>query len=122
MKIFNTQGLQLVKKSLNVYTRQHEAIAQNIANANNDDYKRLSTDFSKLLTQNLDRGLKTTRPEHIAESATPEPKHFPGSKEKVDLSQEMGQLAENQIRYDFAARALARKYKALSLSITGRSS
>jgi len=38
MKIFNTQGLQLVKKSLNVYTKQHEAIAKNIANANNDDY------------------------------------------------------------------------------------
>ncbi len=122
MKIFNTQGLQLVKKSLNVYTKQHEAIAQNIANANNDDYKRVSTDFSKMLKQDLERGLKTTHSQHISVSTTPEPKHFPGSKEKVDLSQEMGQLAENQIRYDFAARALARKYKGLSAAITGRNS
>ncbi len=122
MKIFNSPGVELVKKSLNVYTRQHEAIAKNIANANNDDYKRVRTDFSKLLTENLERGLKTTRPGHIAESKTPQPKHFPGSREKVDLSQEMGQLAENQIKYDFAARALARKYKALRLSITGRNS
>lgn len=122
MKIFNTPGLQLVKKSLTVYTRQHEAVAQNIANANNDDYKPVKTDFSKLLSQNLQRGLKTTLPGHIAESKTPESKHFPGSKEKVDLSKEMGQLAENQIKYDFAARVLARKYKALRLSITGRNS
>lgn len=122
MKIFNAQGLQLVKKSLNVYTKQHEAIAKNIANANNDDYKRVSTDFSKMLKQNIERGLKTTRSRHISVSTTPEPKHFPGSKEKVDLSQEMGQLAENQIKYDFAARALKRRYKDISAAITGRNS
>ena len=38
MKIFNSKHIQLLKKSLDVYGKQHEAIAKNIANANNPDY------------------------------------------------------------------------------------
>ena len=122
MKIFNTQSFQLLKKSLDVYSKQHEAIAKNIANANNNAYDRADTDFSKVLKQDLDRTLKVTDPKHIQSSVTPDPKNPLSKKEKVDVNREMGELAENQIRYDFSARVLNRKYRGLSQSITGRTS
>ena len=38
----------------------------------------------------------------------------------VDITREMGLLAENQIKYEFATRALSRMYKGISTSITGK--
>ena len=122
MKIFNTQKIQLLKQSLDVYSRQHEAISKNIANANESNFKRTETNFSTVLRQDMDRRLKVTNPKHIEQSNTPAQRGMTGTGEKVDLSNEMGQLAENQIRYDFSARALARAYKSLSTSIIGRNS
>lgn len=120
MKVFNINNLEFFKKSLDVYAKQHEAIAQNIAHANDDTYKRANTDFSRLLTDNIDRTLKTTNEKHFATSETPEAHGIADKKEQVDLNREMGELASNQIRYDFATRVLARKYKNLTLSILGR--
>jgi len=122
MKIFNTQKIQLLKQSLDVYSRQHEAISKNIANANESNFKRTETDFSTVLRQDMDRRLKVTNPKHIEQSNAPAQRGMSGTGEKVDLSNEMGKLAENQIRYDFSARVLARAYKSLSTSIIGRNS
>ena len=120
MKIFNTQNISLLKKSLDVYGKQHEAIAKNIANANNPEYKRAETDFSKTLKNTIERTLKTTDPRHIAEPKPPVPNDAENSKEEIDLSREMGELAENQIRYDFSARMLQKNYQLLNISIKGR--
>ncbi len=120
MKIFNTENINLLKKSLDVYGKQHEAIAKNIANANNPEYKRADTDFSNTLKKNIERTLKTTDPRHIAEPKTPTGKGRDSGEEEIDLSREMGELAENQIRYDFSARMLQKTYQILNLSIKGR--
>ena len=121
MKIFGTENFGLIKKSLDVYTKQHEAIAENIANTNNPDFERVKTDFANLLNENLDRTLKTTHERHIAEPESPERKGLAGGKkEEIDLSREMAELAENQIRYDFAARVLRKNYHMLNMSISGR--
>ncbi len=123
MKIFGTENFGLLKKSLDVYTKQHEAIAENIANANNPDFERVKTDFANLLKDNVDRTLRTTDDRHIGEPETPERKGLAGEKkEEIDLSREMSELAENQIRYDFAARVLRKNYQLLNMSISGRSS
>jgi len=123
MKIFNTANITLLKKSLDVYARQHEAIAKNIANANNPQYKAEKTDFSELLQNNMKPALKTTNPRHIADPQEPEPAlNNAASDETVDISREMGRLAENQIRYDFASRVLSRTYRGLYGAITGKGS
>lgn len=119
MKIFETPNIQLLKKSLDVYSKQHEAIAQNIMHANDDTYNRAKTDFGSILKNDLSRRLKVTDPRHISESSVPEP-HGLHTKQKVDISQEMGELAVNQLKYDFAARNLNRNYQLLNTSITGR--
>ena len=123
MKIFNTPNIALLKKSLDVYTKQHEAIAKNIANANNSAYKPEKTDFSELLKNNMEHALKTTNPRHIAHTQEPERElDNNGAEKTVDISREMGELAENQIRYDFASRALNRTYRGLFGAITGKGS
>ncbi len=120
MKLFNTDNIHLLKKSLDLYAKEHSAIAKNIANANNPNYKRVNTDFSKVLRSNLERTLKTTDPRHISEPEIPERKNQNDAHSEVDISQEMGQLAENQIRYEFASKALNRTYRMLLSGITGR--
>ncbi len=120
MKIFSTRNMQLLKKSLDVYTKQHEAISKNVANANDPDYKRVDADFSKSLKAANERTLKVTNKRHIADTKTPDRIFSKDGKGKVDISKEMGGLAENQIRFDFASRALNRMYRSLNLSITGR--
>lgn len=123
MKIFRTENIQLVKQSLDVYTKQHEAIAQNVAQSNDPNYKRMNTDFSDALKTSIERKLKTTEERHFGFSSPLEEdarREMIGANEKVDVSKEMGELADNQIRYDFASRALQRMYKGLSIAITGK--
>lgn len=120
MKIFSTRNMQLLKKSLDVYTKQHEAISKNVANANDPDYKRVDADFSKSLKAANERTLKVTNKRHIIDPKTPDRIFSKDGIGKVDISKEMGELAENQIRFDFASRALNRMYRSLNLSITGR--
>ena len=120
MKIFNTENISLLKKSLDVYGKQHEAIAKNIANANNPEYQRTETDFSRMLKNNIERKLRTTDSRHIGEPKTPPAKGTEKNREEIDLSREMGELAENQIRYDFSARMLQKTYQLLNISIKGR--
>lgn len=123
MKIFNTQQIDLVKKSLDVYQKQHEAIAKNIAHANDPDYKRVKSDFSSVLKSSLSSPMRVTNEKHIAQTLEPLRKSRDQEEDgRVDVSADMGALAENQIKYEFASRALSRIYRSLNLSITGRSS
>ena len=123
MKIFSTENSVLMKKSLDVYTKQHEAIAENIANADNPDFERTKTDFANMLKDTVERTLRATDERHIAEPETPERRGLAGNKkEEIDITREMSELAENQIRYDFAARVLRKNYQLLNMSIAGRSS
>jgi flagellar basal-body rod protein FlgB len=120
MKIFETPNLGLLKKSLDVYTTQHEAIAKNIANANNPNYQRANTDFSAVLKNNLNARLKADNPRHIAFPKPVQSKADELSKDKeVDITREMGLLAENQIRFEFSSKVLGMMYRQLSLSIKG---
>jgi flagellar basal-body rod protein FlgB len=122
MKIFKSNSLAMLKTSLDVYTRQHEAVAKNVAHAHDTDYKRVNTDFSQQLNLSMDRRLRTTQERHIP---IPSPLDADAgrnlkSPEKIDLTKEMGELADNQIRFDFSSRTLQRLYRGLSMAITGR--
>ncbi len=121
MKLFNTAKIQLLKTALNVYTKEHEGIAKNVANAHNTNYKRVKTDFSEELTMASNKTLKQSDPRHM------DIKEFSGAgstpeKDKVDIAKEMSDLAVNQIRFDFASNVLKKSYRGLNSSITGRTS
>ncbi|MDP8237836.1 MAG: flagellar basal body rod protein FlgB [Candidatus Hatepunaea meridiana] len=124
INIAHTKYEQLLKQALDVHSKQHKAIAQNVANANNPDYSRVSTDFSQLLESAKDKSeIKATLEKHITSKQIPERRNQlqgDGKGEKVDFTREMTEMAENQIKYEFIARALNRYFKGLSTSIVGR--
>tara|TARA_B100000029_G_scaffold396566_1_gene394643 strand:- start:186 stop:575 length:390 start_codon:yes stop_codon:yes gene_type:complete len=128
MKIINSKQNLILKRALDVYQKQHEAIAKNIKNVNKPDYKRINTDFSKDLTTASsellyeNKHLKTTHERHLDEGP-PWVSNLPNQGEdgiEVDLPLEMAAMSENQIKYEFTTRMLNRLYRGLSSSITGR--
>jgi flagellar basal-body rod protein FlgB len=128
MKILESQQNQILKRALNVYQKQHEAISKNIKNVNKQDYKRVNTNFTQELTtasselQYNQKELRTSHTRHIDEGPPWESKiqGKGGDGIEVDLPLEMAELAENQIKYEFTTRMLSRLYKGISSSITGR--
>jgi flagellar basal-body rod protein FlgB len=123
-KILNTSYRELLKKSIEVYDKQHQAISQNVANVNNDTYRRVNTDFSEDLKVAMDKsGVKTTRDKHISghrHQSGSSPSSASKKDEPVDLGREMTDLTINQIRHEFTTRALARHYSGISSAIIGR--
>jgi flagellar basal-body rod protein FlgB len=120
--IFNTEKVNLMKKALETYQKQNKAIAQNVANASNPDYQRTNTDFSNVLKSvSLQAKLKVTNEKHISFSNF-EGKGVDSEKKEgeVDITKEMAELAENQIRYDFVSHVLGRTYRKIQTSITGK--
>ncbi len=120
MKLFDTPKIQLFKKALNVYDKQHKAIAQNVAHAHDNTYRPVKTDFSDQLQAAVAEKLKKTDPRHLNANGPGEFPTLDKTRERVDLNKEMGALAVNQIRFDFVSRLLNRTYKSLNTSITGK--
>ena len=121
-KIFESNQSRLIKRALDVYQKQHEAISKNVANTNSKGYKRINTDFSHELEVAKTSRIKTSDSRHISRGIPQEssgPVNGENSK-SVDLTEEMAHLAENQIKYEFATRILNRMYRGISTSITGR--
>ena len=123
-KILNTDYSNLLKKATKVYGKQHEAIAQNIANSNTKNYKRINTDFSsQLQTAVQNSGVKVSRNKHIQHSnwgANSMDKDPSSPEGQVDIAREMTDLSVNQIRFELVTRALQRYYSGISAAIVGR--
>ena len=120
MKIFNNQPTALLKRSLDLLMRHHRNISENVANLNVIGYERKPTRFLDELSEAQRQTiLKVTKPRHI----TPDPADkLPPEWERgpVEITREMTDLAQNQIRYDFSVRVMHRKFEGLTRAITGR--
>ena len=120
MKIFNNDSNVILKKSLDLLMRQNRNVSENIANMNVPGYQRKPSAFMDELIAIRKQGqLQVTNARHIKTGLQSiEPPD--GEKGPVVLTREMSDLAQNQIRYDFSARMLRRKFEGLTRSITGR--
>jgi len=121
-KIFNTSHFNLLKRASDVYEKQHKVIADNIAHATDENYQRITTDFTKELKSAVETsGMQTKNSKHIQSSqwsgtSTTEST----SAGKVDLTQEMNNLAVNQIRHELVTRSLQKHFSGLRAAILGR--
>jgi len=121
--MFKTAYSSLLKKAVKIYDKQHAAIAQNVANVNDPDYRRKETDFSHELQAATESGpLQTSRSRHIQSARWQESRLAPDAAQQgeVDLTREMSDLASNQIRHELVTRSLQRHYSGLTTAITGR--
>jgi len=123
INLFNTNHEKLLEKALDVYAKQNKAIAQNVANASNPDYNRTNTDFSQVLKSASSQSkLKVTNKRHISSSGLNRNINIDekGTGGNVNITKEMADLAENQIRHEFVAQNLNRYYNILKSSIAGK--
>ena len=105
-----------------MHTSQNEAISKNIENANTIDFIRKDTDFSELLPEvQQNNKITTTNKNHLTKL------HYNSSWENnneekgIDLTQEMSEMAINQINHDFNVRAIRRMYDGIRAAIKGHS-
>ena len=115
----------ILRKSLDAYALRHKATAKNIANVESQDYRPLRVNFEENLREMLHKRrniVKVSNPRHLnvgkslLEISESESKDL----DKVNIEQEMAELAKTQIQFDFSARVLARMYQGIRASIMGQ--
>ena len=128
------RNLELLDKSLELRGKRNSMIAANIANRETPGYRAQDLVFEKSLHKALhadDPGLlKTEHPAHFdgakgeplerlrgtqINSYNPDPRMDGNT---VDLDKEMAKLAENQLKYQMATRAVSWKFRMLKSAIT----
>jgi len=122
MKLFNTIHSKWLNKGLQINNKKHKAISKNISNVNNPNYEKKSTNFADELTiAEENTGLNSTDNEHITQHTYdwgPIPRD--NREGKVNLTKQMTEMAENQIKQRFSTVRLRRYYQGLGKSIKGK--
>jgi flagellar basal-body rod protein FlgB len=123
--LFNSVTLNALKKGIEGTNLRHEAISNNIANADTPMYQRATVSFEKQLQRAIDgQGFvgRRTHPAHFviggpSEAALVNPKvdinnetRFRPDKNNVNIDQEMADLAQNTARNVQFTELLTRRY------------
>jgi len=136
--LFTRTKIPLLHKALGAYATRQKVIAGNIANISTVGYKRRDVEFETNFNEALTLGGATplagasTQPGHIAinsndpdrlEARVTEPSEgtdkLASGVNNVDIDMEMSELAQNQIRFKYAARLIAGTFTTMRRSING---
>lgn len=139
MKLFENTNIPLLAKALGAYSLRHKVIASNVANINTVGYRRQQVSFEEQLTGMLQQSepqLARTDTRHLSGLASPveigsprmneavgetgEGDPYASGVNDVDIDAEMAELAQNQIRFKFAARLLSNAFQGIQKSIRGQ--
>ncbi|MBI5442846.1 MAG: flagellar basal body rod protein FlgB [Deltaproteobacteria bacterium] len=126
------QTVETLASGLQARARRQTAIAANIANADTPGYQAVDVSFRGLLEKaTAGMALATTHPAHLRGAASqPAPGETVvlsnGTRRQdgndVNVDREMVKLAQNQLEYQFLAKALGAKFRKLKEATTGRPS
>lgn len=130
--LFGRTQLPLLRRGLDALDLRQKAIANNIANAQTEGYKRQVVSFEHELQGALRRvgeGLNCTHPDHLSRHGTDSEiratlrqadKQVDGPEsESVIIEREMADLAQNQIRYEAEVRLARQHLELLKSAIRG---
>ncbi len=135
--LFEKTKIPLLQKALGVYTQRQKVIAGNIANIATPGYKRRDVEFETHFNDALTLGGAiplagaSTQPMHMAINGN-DPNQIQGhvvessdtetlasGVNNVDIDLEMSEIAENQIRFKYAARLIAQSFTSMRRAISG---
>lgn len=121
-------NITLLENLIDYSSLKNKVISKNIANVGTVNYKREDVVFKDVFKQSLNSQLKITSEKHLNSAGTSE-KNFEIKKDtsrdmtsginNVDIDYEMSQLAENTLRFKFAAQKINRHYKSIQSAIKG---
>jgi flagellar basal-body rod protein FlgB len=130
--VFNKTSIPLLGHLADLAALQQKLIASNVANVNTSGYRGRRIDFDGELKKAIDKpraAPELSHPRHLplkTAGARPpevtEVKHSENSTgvNSVDVEQEMANLAQNQLIFDFAATMLGKKFRGLKAAIRGK--
>lgn len=119
-----------LEKMLDYCTQKQKVISRNIANIGTENYQRQDLQFKEILSDQFNTNLKVSEDRHfnsINNSSTGSQYEltYDTSEEKlsginnVDIDKEMAEMAENTLRFKFAARKMSDYFKSLQNVIKG---
>jgi len=129
-KLFD-KTMSLVQRSLDIRASRHQVLSSNIANIETPDYTPKDLPFQKIFERFLDNSsaiaLKKTHPQHLpASDGQIFPQDFSAEVEKdpnaggVDIDQQMGKLAENNLMFQAGVQVLIKKFEVLKNTISSQ--
>lgn len=123
------QGYQVLEASLNLRKQNHQYLASNIANAQTPGYSPSHLHFEQQLQDAISGqgSVQTTHQNHfglgseglteVKGTLVTEEKSGIGDRNGVHMQEEMALLAENQIKYEAAAKMLRGKFSLMQYVI-----
>ena len=108
-----------LEKLLDYSAIKHKVIAQNIANAETNNYRRREVEFKELLTNNIKKIEKSELIESEYEIKVDENSPVLAKGNNVDISKEMADMAKNSIMFKFAANKINSYFQNLQEVIQG---
>lgn len=118
-----------LEKMLDYCAEKQKVISKNITNVGTNNYKREDIKFKDILAGSILPELKSSDPKHISNFQYPDSNEFEIIKDEsanlvsgvnnVDIDTEMAEMAENTLKFKFAARKMSDYYKGLQKVIKG---
>lgn len=118
-----------LEKMLDFCSQKQKIISKNIANIGTKNYQREDVQFKEVFSSSLLSELKTTDAKHIPSLNNSDDNNFEIVTDKstdlvsgtnnVDIDKEMTEMAENTLKFKFAARKMGDYYRNLQKVIRG---
>ena len=120
----------MLNRGLDAYALRQKTIATNIANVNTSDYKPQNVKFEEYFKEASSSNASSNNNNSINSdfengseekgfSDIPRPSvHFSGDAQ-VNIDKEMSELAQNQIKYRYAAKAVKSYFAGIQTAISG---
>lgn len=115
MNFIDPSTLQLLSRALDAGALRHQAIAQNIANANVTGAQATRVQFEELLEQV--QGALAAGRAFKAEDVPPPRVVSEGGGRAIALDEEMAALSSNGMQYQALLRALGRQLSILTIAV-----
>ena len=124
-----SENIKALENYLSFCAAKNQVISKNIANVGTKNYKRQEVEFKDMLEDNINSGPKATNDKHFGAAKVKSNREFgivednseemPSGVNNVDIDSEMAELAENSIKFKFAAKKIGGFYRDLQSVIKG---
>lgn len=116
MNLIDPTTLAMVSRALDAGSLRHQAIAQNIANANVPGAQAVRVQFEEML-DSVRASLEGGQAVSMADIPEPQMVKLSGADSKIELDKEMSALSSNSIQYQALLRAIDRQLGMVSIAI-----
>jgi flagellar basal-body rod protein FlgB len=127
------ENIKMLENYLSYCATKNKVINKNIANVGTKDYKREDVAFKDLLQDNINSSLKVTNEKHFGVSGSGSTSDdfeivedkgtdMASGVNNVDIDNEMAEMAENSIKFKFAAKKIGNFYRDIQAVIKNKGS